>query len=117
MLNSTQRRDGFEEHIRELLVELGHECLQLRQVGGGQVSRAFRGLQLRSGLENLPKRNDKLTFQGKEVGYITSAIHSPRFGLPIALGIVRKECNSVGSQLTVLTSGTEVPAVISRLPF
>ena len=49
---------------------------------------------------------------GREVGRITSAVHSPRFG-PIALAYVRRRACAVG---TVLDVG-EARATVVALPF
>ena len=54
---------------------------------------------------------------GKEVGYITSALHSPRLNASIALAYVRKECNQIGSALTVRSAAGEIPASVVALPF
>ena len=71
----------------------------------GQVAKALRGLKC----EVLPKRGDKLFIQGKEVGYVTSAIFSPVLKQNIALGYVRREHNEIGTKL----EGVE----IVQLPF
>jgi aminomethyltransferase len=71
----------------------------------GQVARALRGLRC----EALPATGDKLFLQGKEVGYVTSAIHSPVLNANIALGYVRREHNAIGTKL----DGAE----IVQLPF
>ncbi|HKQ36704.1 MAG TPA: glycine cleavage T C-terminal barrel domain-containing protein [Verrucomicrobiae bacterium] len=71
----------------------------------GQVARALRGLRC----ESLLKRGDKLFLQGKEVGYVTSAVFSPALQQNIALGYVRREHNAIGTRL----DGAE----IVQLPF
>ena len=43
----------------------------------GHVNRELRGLRLRGDLKSLPQRGDKLFHDGKEIGYITSAVKSP----------------------------------------
>jgi len=80
----------------------------------GQVAKALRGLKFAGGL---PARGDKLVKEGKEVGYITSALQSPKLNEPIALAYVRKECNQPGSALTVRAAAGEIPAVVVALPF
>jgi len=83
----------------------------------GQVTKALRGLRLAAGLNALPVRGDKLFHDGKEVGYITSALASPALQMKVALGYVRKEVNQLGTQLT-LRMGTEESAVeIVEMPF
>jgi folate-binding protein YgfZ len=67
----------------------------------GQVAKSLRGLRLADDVTTLPKRGDKLFAGDKEVGYITSAVHSPALNANIALGYVRKEVNKTGTQLVV----------------
>jgi folate-binding protein YgfZ len=78
----------------------------------GQVAKALRGLRFEPGAA-VPKRGDKIVRDGKEVGWITSAIFSTKLQRPIALGYVRKECNQIGSMLAV----NAAPAEIAPLPF
>ena len=78
----------------------------------GQVAKALRGLRFDPGA-SVPKSGDKIHHDGKEVGWITSAIFSPKLECPIALDYVRKECNQVGTRLTVNDAQAEIVA----LPF
>ena len=82
----------------------------------GQVGKALRGLRLPDDLTALPTRGDKLLREGREIGSVTSAIRSPAAGV-IALGYVRRECNAVGTELTLHTAGADVSAKIVPLPF
>lgn len=82
----------------------------------GQVSKALRGLRLDDRLQTLPAKGDKLLANGREVGFVTSAVHSPAFQCPIALGYVRRECNAPGTALTLLTSEGDFEAIIVNLP-
>lgn len=83
----------------------------------GQVSRALRGLRLPDDLPALPVHGDKLLHEGKEVGFITSAVKSPAFRANIALGYVRKECNAIGTELTLRNGSGEWLTKIVSLPF
>jgi folate-binding protein YgfZ len=83
----------------------------------GQVAKALRGLKLPDDLPALPAKGDRLTHGGKEAGYITSAIRSPRLRQNIALGYVRKECNEIGTELSLPSSGETWPVKIVALPF
>jgi folate-binding protein YgfZ len=83
----------------------------------GQVAKTLRGLRLADGLKNLPIKGDKLFQDGKEVGYITSAIFSPTFQTNLALGYVRREANQIGNELTLRTVEGESHARIVELPF
>jgi folate-binding protein YgfZ len=78
----------------------------------GQVAKALRGLRF-DAAASVPKPGDKIFHDGKEVGWITSAVFSPKLERPIALGYVRKECNAIGARLVVNDAGAE----IVTLPF
>jgi len=82
-----------------------------------QVSKALRGLRLSDDLKVLPARGDKLFLENKEVGYVTSALASPRFQRNIALGYVRRECKEPGTELIMRSAGAESAARIVALPF
>jgi folate-binding protein YgfZ len=83
----------------------------------GQVAKALRGLNLGSGLKALPHRGDKLFKDGQEVGFITSAVVSPRLKTAIALGYVRKETNQIGAELSLGLADGGTPARVVELPF
>ncbi|MGP8020417.1 MAG: YgfZ/GcvT domain-containing protein [Limisphaerales bacterium] len=86
----------------------------------GHVNKELRGLRLAdpasAGLP-LPQRGDKLFSNGKEVGYITSAVKSPTLNANIALGYVRREANQIGTELVLRTVAGESSAKIVELPF
>ncbi len=95
---------------------IGQETInRIRTIG--QVSRALRGLRLPEALPALPARGEKLLHQGKEVGHITSAAVSPVLSANIALGYVRKECNAVGTELTLRNESGEWSVQVVALPF
>jgi len=83
----------------------------------GQVAKALRGLRLADDLKALPNKGDKLFRDGKEVGYLTSALASPALKANLALGYVRREHNQVGTELKLQSAGGESPARIVPLPF
>jgi folate-binding protein YgfZ len=83
----------------------------------GQVAKALRGLLLANELPALPQKGDKLFFQGKEAGYVTSAISSPSRKAQLGLGYVRKEFNQMGTELALLTAAGESQCRIVDLPF
>ena len=82
----------------------------------GHVNRELRGLRLADDLQNLPARGDKLFFNGKEVGQVTSAVKSPAFG-NLALGYVRREANQAGTELILKTASGESVAKVVEVPF
>jgi folate-binding protein YgfZ len=83
----------------------------------GQVVKSLRGLRLTDDLKELPQHGDKLFHDGKEVGYVTSALASPAFKANIALGYVRKEVNQPGTSLTLRSACGERALKIVELPF
>jgi folate-binding protein YgfZ len=83
----------------------------------GQVAKSLRGLRFASDVSTLPVKGDKLFKDGKEVGFITSATHSPTLGCSIALGYVRREANQTGNALVVQSTAGETKARIVELPF
>ena len=92
---------------------LGQEVIN-RIHSVGHVNRELRGLRLPDDLKSLPVRGEKLFSGGKEVGQITSAVKSLLAG-NIALGYVRREVNSIGSELQLGVAGGVVRIV--ELPF
>jgi folate-binding protein YgfZ len=83
----------------------------------GHVNRELRALRLATDLKILPARGDKLFFNGKEIGHVTSAVKSPTLDANIALGYVRREANQIGNELTLRTAAGESLAKIVELPF
>jgi folate-binding protein YgfZ len=83
----------------------------------GHVNRELRGLKLADDLKQLPAKGDKLFHDGKEVGYVTSAVKSFALNANIALGYVRREVNAVGTELILNSFGAETKAITVELPF
>jgi folate-binding protein YgfZ len=90
----------------------GQEVI-VRILHRGHVNWLLRGVLL--GAAAIPARGDTLVRaeDGKAVGRITSACHSPRFGQTIALAYVRREIEP-GSSLVL---GAAARATIVELPF
>lgn len=79
----------------------------------GQVNRLLSGLRAEAPLTS----GAKLISSDKEVGRVTSAVVSPRFG-PIALGYVRREESEGGATLEVRADGADLgTAQVVALPF
>ena len=83
----------------------------------GHVNRELRGLRMTDEPKNPPLKGDKLFHANKEIGHITSAVHSPTLNATIALGYVRREANAIGTELRLRTSDAECGAIIVGLPF
>ncbi len=78
----------------------------------GQVAKSLHGLRLADQLATLPAKGAKLFLGDKEVGYVTSAVHSPRLNANIALGYVRREANQIGTELLLQINEGKVAAKI-----
>ena len=83
----------------------------------GHVTKELCGLLLAGDLKSLPQKHDKLFHDGKEIGYVTSAVKSPTLNAAVALGYVRREANQIGNELTLRTATGESLAKIVELPF
>ncbi len=84
----------------------------------GHVNRRFVGLKF-SGLSGsgLPPSKSPVTKGDKEVGYVTSAVHSPSLDSGIALAFVRFGSANAGTEVAVAVDGNPEPATIVDLPF
>jgi len=92
---------------------LGQEVVE-RVAARGQVHRQLRGL-LCAGTQ-VPPPDTKLTADGKEIGWLTSAAWSPARDTVIALGYVRREYWDGGTEVRVSVS-EETTARVVTLPF
>jgi glycine cleavage system aminomethyltransferase T len=68
-------------------------------------------------LDAAPERGAKLAFQGKDAGYLTSAVFSPALGRWIGLGYVRREADHEGGTVELTTVGGPVQARVVHPPF
>jgi folate-binding protein YgfZ len=83
----------------------------------GQVTRALRGLKFRDGDREVVPRGTKLQKDGKDVGVLTTGFWSPSHAAVIALGLVRKECNALGTELQVAVGASGRTVQVVELPF
>jgi glycine cleavage system T protein len=93
---------------------LGQEVVE-RATSRGQVNRKLSGLLVQG--DTVPVSGDKLFHDSQEVGWVTSAVASPRVGQPIALAYVRREHLAAGTQLRIDRQGTPMIAEVTTLPF
>jgi folate-binding protein YgfZ len=80
--------------------------------GHGRVARKLVALRVEGGL---PAAGARIFGGDKDIGAITSAAHSPRFGW-IALGYVHRDFVSHGTSVTVDTTSGRASAVVSDSP-
>ena len=83
----------------------------------GHVNRELTGLRLADGLKDLPVKGTRLFHAGKEAGYTTSALASPKLGANVALGYVRKELNQIGKEVMLRCEEEESRAQVVPVPF
>jgi folate-binding protein YgfZ len=91
---------------------IGQEVLN-RIHSVGHVNRELRCLQFGPEAKVLPQRGDKLFYEGREVGHITSTAVSRRQGGIVALGYVRREANAIGTVVTLRNDSGEHTATIT----
>ena len=95
---------------------IGQEVLN-RIHSMGHVNRELRGLRLADDLKSLPMKADKLFQNDKEVGHVTSAVHSPMLNANLALGYVRREAGTMGMELKLRSMAGEKKAKVVAVPF
>jgi len=93
---------------------LGQEVVE-RIAARGHVNRQLAGLVLDG--EAPPTAGARLLADGREVGYVTSAVRSQALGRPIALGMVQSKHSSPGERVVIQTDSGEMGATVSALPF
>lgn len=81
----------------------------------GHVSKRLSGLAIEG--ELVPSRGDVVRKDGKEIGFITSALKSPTLGAVIALAYVKYGFFEPGNSLEVLNDSQTLPASVVELPF
>ena len=101
---------------------IGQEVISRIKMSGQTNKRlcglvSVTGTSLRAGLRLAPEDGE-----GQDVGWITSAVCSPRLGKEIALGYAKRGFNSAGSRLQARSpedsaGGINVPVEIVALPF
>jgi folate-binding protein YgfZ len=75
----------------------------------GHVNQKLVGIRFPGG--HVPDRGVQLTFSLKNVGSVTSAALSPSLGAPLALAMVRREANAIGTKLNSTAGECEVVAL------
>ena len=92
---------------------LGQEVVE-RIRSRGHVNKKLVGLILEG--REPASRGDAL-FSDKQVGSITSSVHSPALGKPVALGYVYKDYWSPDTRLSLNHDGVSIEAKVAALPF
>jgi folate-binding protein YgfZ len=92
---------------------LGQETIERATARGGLKKRLF-GLRFEG--SRVPALDAAILLDGKEVGHVTSAALSPRFGA-IGLSILHHSAWTSGTRVEVRDGSNGVGAVVSDLPF
>ena len=61
--------------------------------------------------------NTILSYNGRQVGHVSSGGFAPSLGRPAALGFVESELASIGTKLAACTRGQSTTVIVSQLPF
>jgi folate-binding protein YgfZ len=93
---------------------LGQEPIVMARDRAGHVNRAFLGLKVLS--DGPLSAGAKLFHDGQEVGAVTSSCHSPRLGLPVALGYLRWKHQEPGTKMEAETPSGRQPVEVLGLP-
>ena len=80
----------------------------------GHVNRLLRGLRLQG--DRLPDAGAAALADGKEIGRVTSACHSPQYGA-IALALLHRSAADPGAQIEIRADDQPLIASIQPLPF
>jgi aminomethyltransferase len=81
----------------------------------GNVRRHLVGLVLKD--STIPPHKARLFSGDREVGWISSAVRSPKLGQVIALGFPLRDFSKPGTELTVEVEGKKLDAKVHPLPF
>jgi aminomethyltransferase len=81
----------------------------------GHLNRRLCGLLVVG--DRVPHPGAAIQSGERTVGRVTSAVHSPALGQPIALGHVRRECWAPGIALSITTPEGPLEAEVVSLPF
>jgi folate-binding protein YgfZ len=84
--------------------------------GHGRVARRLSGLSFEPSAP-IPIHGAKIRAADREIGTVTSAVHSPALERPIALGYVHRDFAAPGTEVEVLSGDRVLPAVVVTLPF
>jgi folate-binding protein YgfZ len=119
LVDMDQTTIPLEAGIEDRAISMSKGCYVGQEVivrvlhrGGGRVAKKLVGLRAGSAVS----RDDRLWSGDREVGRITSAVHSPAFG-PIALGYVQRDFTDPGTKLAAKRNGTDITIVVTAVPF
>ena len=83
----------------------------------GSVKRRLVGLVIDSDASHIPEPGSKIFSESREVGWVSSATHSPSLNKTIALGFPLRDFTSPNTALNVELEGRQYEAIVTVLPF
>jgi len=92
----------------------GQEVVARIKTYGG-LNRRLCGLVFEKGA--LPRTVDKVLKGKEEIGFVTSACHSPTLGKGIALAYLKKGYFDSDGEVSIVSTPQAIPAKITTLPF
>lgn len=109
-----------EANLEEKAFSLNKGCYPGQEVVArmdtyGNVRRKLVGLVLKDSV--VPSHGAKLYSGDREVGWISSAVHSPQLNEVIAFGFPLRDFSKPGTELTVKFEDSRYPAIVQTLPF
>jgi len=81
----------------------------------GHVSKKLSGLRIDSDI--VPRRGNSIRKDGKEIGFVTSPLHSPTIGSVITLAYLKYGYFQVGNRLEIANEDGVLGATVVELPF
>ncbi|MEW5977213.1 MAG: aminomethyltransferase family protein [Acidobacteriota bacterium] len=92
---------------------IGQEIVA-RATHRGHVNWKLKGLLLSGG--TVASQGDKLFWEDKEAGWVTSSVFSPRLNRSVAMGYVRREHEEMGTRLELRHQDDRIDAEVVQLP-
>ena len=83
----------------------------------GLVKRRLVGLVIDSDAGHIPRPGTKIFSGDREVGWVSSATHSPSLNKTIALGFPLRDFTPPSTALSIEVDGQQYAAVVTTLPF
>ncbi len=123
-------RYGIDMDEKVMLPETGLETVAASETKGcypgqevvariktyGGLNRKLSGLSFDT-LKGLPRPGDRVLNGKEEIGFVTSACHSPTLGKGVALAYLKKGQFEPGRQVSISVSPQPISAQVTPLPF
>jgi folate-binding protein YgfZ len=92
---------------------IGQETIE-RATARGALKRRLMGLKI--GGARIPATDARVMLAGKDVGHLTSPLHSPRLGV-LGLALLHHSAWAPGTAVAIDDANGEIAAAVSELPF